>query len=128
MAQAGIVVGRRVTDLSAKDRARLTRLLRQSRGWPGRLAPKQRAELRKLLGKLDPKALSRELLPLVRGGGRRKRRSWSAPPAPVARGGGRPRDRGPRPALDAGAARPGGSAGRAASRCALLLVAAGADP
>jgi hypothetical protein len=72
--QGGVVVGRRVADMSAKDRARLGRLLRESRGWPGRLAPKERAELRKLLGKLDPKALSRELLPLVRGGGRRKRR------------------------------------------------------
>jgi hypothetical protein len=74
LVQGGVVVGRRVADLSAKDRARLARLLRESRGWPGRLAPKDRAELRKLLGKLDPKALSRELLPLVRGGGRRKRR------------------------------------------------------
>jgi hypothetical protein len=74
LVQGGVVVGRRVADLSAKDRARLGRLLRESRGWPGRLAPKDRAELRKLLGKLDPKSLSRELLPLVRGGGRRKRR------------------------------------------------------
>jgi hypothetical protein len=74
MAQAGIVVGRRVSDLSAKDRARLTRLLRESRGWPGRLAPKERAELRKLVGKLNPTAISRELLPLVRHSGRRKRR------------------------------------------------------
>jgi hypothetical protein len=74
IARAGVVVGRRVSDLSAKDRARLARLLRESRGWPGKLAPKERAELRKLVGKLDPKAISRELLPLVRGGGRRKRR------------------------------------------------------
>ena len=74
LVQGGVVVGRRVADLSAKDRARLGRLLRESRGWPGRLAPKDRAELRKLVGKLDPKAISRELLPLMRGGGRRKRR------------------------------------------------------
>ena len=74
IAQAGLVVGKRVSDLSAKDRQRLMRLMRESRGWPGRLAPKERAELRKLLGKLDPKAISRELLPLVRGRGRRKRR------------------------------------------------------
>jgi hypothetical protein len=74
MAQAGVVVGRRVADLSAKDRARLGRLLRESRGWPGRLAPKERAELRKLLGKLDPKAISRELVPLVRGRTKRRRR------------------------------------------------------
>ena len=74
IAQAGLVVGRRVTDLSARDRARLGRLLRQSRGWPGRLAPKEREELRKLLGKLEPRAISRELAPLLRAGRRRRRR------------------------------------------------------
>ena len=74
LVQGGVVVGRRVADLSAKDRARLGRLLRESRGWPGKLAPKERDELKKLVGKLDPKSMSRELLPLVRGGGRRKRR------------------------------------------------------
>jgi hypothetical protein len=73
IAQAGLVVGKRVTDLSAKDRARLARLLRESRGLPGKLAPKDRAELRKLVGKLDPKAISQELLPLMRSGRRRKR-------------------------------------------------------
>jgi hypothetical protein len=74
IAQAGLVVGRRVTDLSAKDRARLGRLLRQSRGWPGRLAPKERDELRRLLGKLEPRSISRELAPLLRTGGRRRHR------------------------------------------------------
>jgi hypothetical protein len=74
IAQAGLSVGKRLSDLSAKDRARLLRLLRESRGWPGRLAPKERAELRKLLSKLDPKAISREVLPLVRGSGKHKRR------------------------------------------------------
>jgi hypothetical protein len=70
--QGGVVVGRRVADLSAKDRARLGRLLRESRGWPGTLAPKERAELRKLLAKLDPKAMSRELVPLMRRRGKRR--------------------------------------------------------
>jgi hypothetical protein len=73
--QVGVVVGQRVSDLSAKDRARLTVLLRESRGWPGRLGVRERQELRKLVGKLDPKAMSRELLPLVQGARRgRKRR------------------------------------------------------
>ena len=75
--QGGLVVGRRIGDLSEKDRARLTLLLRESRGWPGRLGSKQRAELRKLIGKLDTRRMSRELMPLVgaRGRGRgRKRR------------------------------------------------------
>jgi hypothetical protein len=72
--QVGIVVGKRVGELSEKDRARLTRLLRDSRGWPGSLGAKERQELRKLLGKLDAKAMSRELLPLLRGGGGRRRK------------------------------------------------------
>jgi hypothetical protein len=72
--QGGIVVGRRIGELSEKDRARLTRLLRESRGWPGRLGSKERAELRKLIGKLDTKRMSRELLPLMGRGRGRKRR------------------------------------------------------
>ncbi len=70
--QGGLVVGRRVSALSAKDRARLARLLRESRGWPGSLGVRERAELRRLLAKLDVKAMSREVLPLI-GRGRRGR-------------------------------------------------------
>jgi hypothetical protein len=69
--QGSLVVGRGVAELSDKDRARLTALLRESRGWPGRLGSKQRAELRKLIGKLPTKRMSRELM-LV--GGLRRRR------------------------------------------------------
>jgi hypothetical protein len=72
MLQGGLVVGRRVSDLSARDRARLAQLLRQSRGWPARLGERDRAELRKLLGKLDIRAMSSELLPLVRRHGKRR--------------------------------------------------------
>jgi hypothetical protein len=73
--QVGVVVGQRIGELSAKDRARLSRLLRDSRGWPGRLGVREREELRKLVGKVDPKAMSRELLPLLQGARRgRKRR------------------------------------------------------
>ena len=71
--KGGIVVGRRVGSLSSRDRTRLLELLRQSRGWPGRLGSRERAELRKLLGKLDLRAMSRELMPLW-GGGRRGRK------------------------------------------------------
>jgi hypothetical protein len=74
LVQAGFVVGRRVGELSAKDRARLSALLRDSRGWPGRLGSKERAELRKLVGKLDAKAMTRELVPLLARGRRGRRR------------------------------------------------------
>jgi hypothetical protein len=62
--QGGAVVGRRVATLSEKDRTRLIVLLRESRGWPGRLDPRERAELRRLLAKLDLAAIGRELAAL----------------------------------------------------------------
>jgi hypothetical protein len=75
IAQAGLVIGRHWSALSAKDRARLARLVRESGGSTGNLSVKQRVELRGLVGKLDLKGLGRELLPLARPGrGRRKRR------------------------------------------------------
>jgi hypothetical protein len=70
--QAGVVLGKRWSALSAKDRARLARLVRQSRGRVGNLSVKDRLELRRLSRKLDLKGAGRELLPLLRGG--RKRR------------------------------------------------------
>jgi hypothetical protein len=71
--QAGAVLGKRWRSLSAKDRAHLARLTRESKGRLGNLSAKERRELRKLVGKLDFKGMSRELLPLVRGGRKRKR-------------------------------------------------------
>jgi hypothetical protein len=71
--QVGTVIGRRWRSLSANDRARLVRLTRESRGRMGNLSAKERRELRKLVGKLDFKRMSRELLPITRGGRRRKR-------------------------------------------------------
>ena len=72
--QAGLVVGTRVSELSEKDRARVARLLRDSKGLPGNLSEKERAELRKLLSKLDVKRMGRDLLPLMRGGAKGRRR------------------------------------------------------
>jgi hypothetical protein len=71
--QAGAVLGKRWRSLSAKDRAHLARLTRQSRGRLGNLSEKERRELRKLVGKFDLKGMSRELLPLMRPGRKRKR-------------------------------------------------------
>ncbi len=72
--QVTVAVGRRWKALSEKDRARLTQLTRDSRGRLGNLSEKERGELRKLAGKLDLKGMSRELLPLVRGGRKARRR------------------------------------------------------
>jgi hypothetical protein len=65
--QAGVVVGRRWRGLSEKERARLARLVRESGGRLGNLSAKERAELRKLTGKLDISGIGRDLLPLARG-------------------------------------------------------------
>jgi hypothetical protein len=72
--QAVVVVGRRWSALSQKDRLRLTALVRESRGRVGNLSVKQRVELRRLVRKLDPKGAGRELLPLMRGGRKRRKR------------------------------------------------------
>jgi len=71
--QAGLAFGERWRALSEKDRTRLTQLVRQSRGRVGNLSSRDRDELRKVVRKLDLRAMGREMLPLVRGG-RRKRR------------------------------------------------------
>jgi hypothetical protein len=70
-----MVVGKRWTALSAKDRARLAGLVRRSRGRIGNLSAKERNELRRLARKLDLKGAGRELMPMLRGRRRgRKRR------------------------------------------------------
>jgi hypothetical protein len=73
--QAGFVVGKRLSSLSAGERDRLLKLVRDSGGRLSSLSEKERKELRKLAGKLDLRGMSSELLPLIRGGrGRRGRR------------------------------------------------------
>jgi hypothetical protein len=72
--QMGVVLGKRWRSLSAKDRAHLSRLTRESQGRLSNLSEKQRKELRKLVGKLDLKSTSRELVLLTRARRWRKRR------------------------------------------------------
>jgi hypothetical protein len=72
--QAAVAAGRRWRALSEKDRARLTRLVRDSRGRLGNLSSKERNELRKLVRKLDLRGLGRDVLGPLRGRGRRKKR------------------------------------------------------
>ena len=73
LARVGVLVGKRWTALSAKERARLASLVRGTRGRPGNLSARERNELRKLVRKLDLRGAGRELLPLLRGGKRRGR-------------------------------------------------------
>ena len=76
--QGIFVIGRRWQALSSKDRARFTRLVRDSQGRLGNLSTKERAELRRLAGKLDVKGMASELAALARAGRRRRRRRVSA--------------------------------------------------
>ncbi|HWX95418.1 MAG TPA: hypothetical protein VNZ01_01090 [Solirubrobacteraceae bacterium] len=71
--QAGIVLRSRWKSLSQKDRARLMRLMRDSRGRLSNLSGKERQELRRLVVKADLKGIGRDLLAL-RGRRRRRRR------------------------------------------------------
>jgi hypothetical protein len=71
--RGGLIVGKRWGALTAKERARFAQLVRESHGRVSNLSVKQRVELRKLARKLDLKGIRGELLPLVRGGKRRKR-------------------------------------------------------
>jgi len=64
--QGTVIVGRRWAALSAKERARLTELVRESRGRLSNLSMKERMELRKLARKLDVRGMSRELMALRR--------------------------------------------------------------
>jgi len=72
--QAGMVLRNRWKSLSQRDRDRLIRLLRDSRGRLTNLSARERNELRRLARKADLKGIGRDLLAL-RGGRRgRKRR------------------------------------------------------
>jgi hypothetical protein len=72
--QAAMVALERWRGLSQKDRARFTRLVRQSRGRLSTLSDRERKELRRLSGKLDIKGAGRQLLPLLRGRSTRRKR------------------------------------------------------
>jgi hypothetical protein len=72
--QGTIALASRWMRLSGKDRSRLLDLLTESKGVVTRLTPKERKELRRLLGKLDVAGLSRELSGLSRDWRKRRRR------------------------------------------------------
>jgi len=71
--QAGMVLRSRWRGLSQKDRDRLIRLMRDSRGRLSNLSGRERNELQRLVRKADLKGIGRDLLAL-RGRRGRKRR------------------------------------------------------
>jgi hypothetical protein len=73
--QTAVVIGNRWRALSAKDRARLARIARESRGRPASLGPKEREELRRIAGKLDVKRMLGELVALARMSRGKRRRA-----------------------------------------------------
>jgi len=60
--------------LEPKDRERLSELLRKSQGVPTRLTPRERADVRELLGKLEPGAIARSIVPIGRRAVKRRTR------------------------------------------------------
>jgi hypothetical protein len=64
--------------LTPGERAELTRILRESRGNPRNVAPRDRAELRTIVRKLEPAVMARDLLPYARRmrGGKQRFRSF----------------------------------------------------
>jgi hypothetical protein len=64
------IAGAEWRGLSAHERARLTRLITKSRGWPSNLSRRERAEVRRIVTKLDLQRVAREIVPKVVGRGR----------------------------------------------------------
>ncbi|TMK40873.1 MAG: hypothetical protein E6G56_05620 [Actinobacteria bacterium] len=62
---AGVVLGRRWNALSGRERKRLGELLLATRGQMANLSVRERAELRRLVKKLDLAAAGRELVPFA---------------------------------------------------------------
>jgi hypothetical protein len=60
--------------LSPAERRRVAEILRTSRGNPASISPRERAELKRLAGKLDLRRMAQDLAPRVVGAQRRRRR------------------------------------------------------
>ena len=64
--EAALILRGRWRSLPQRERAQLVVLVRRSHGWPGNLTPKERAELRRLIMRLDTRSLAGELVALQR--------------------------------------------------------------
>lgn len=74
LAQAGLAANKHWKTLPVGDRERIAQLLRKSKGLPANLTPRERDELRLLLGRLEVGSLARELVPFALKARRGKRR------------------------------------------------------
>jgi hypothetical protein len=63
--EGAVVANRHWKQLDEGERSRLTRLISKSRGVPTNLSERERAEIRKLVGKLDVVGMGRDLLPFT---------------------------------------------------------------
>jgi hypothetical protein len=52
--------------LEPKDRARLAELVKKSQGVPTRLSAKERADVREIVAKLEPREFARTIVPIGR--------------------------------------------------------------
>jgi len=52
--------------LSPVDRTRLTELIKKSQGAPTRLSTSERADVRRIVAKLEPAAIARSIVPIGR--------------------------------------------------------------
>jgi hypothetical protein len=60
--------------LPAGDRRRLTELIKKSQGNPTRLSPSERADVRRLVAKLEPATIARSMVPIGRRAAKGRRR------------------------------------------------------
>lgn len=63
--EGAMVANRHWQSLSQSERSKLTDLIRKSRGVPQNLSERERAEVRRLVGKLDVLGMGRDLLPFA---------------------------------------------------------------
>ncbi len=68
--EAASLAGSEWRGLSASERDRLTRLVVKSRGRPSNLSRRERAEVKRIVTKLDLRRVAREIAPKVVGRGR----------------------------------------------------------
>jgi hypothetical protein len=68
--EVATIAGAEWRGLSSTERDRLTRLVVKSRGWPSNLSRRERAEVKRIVTKVDLHRLAREIVPKVVGRGR----------------------------------------------------------
>jgi hypothetical protein len=64
------IAGAEWRGLSSAEREKLARLIAKSRGWPSNLSRRERAEVKRIVTKVDLHRVAREIVPKVVGRGR----------------------------------------------------------